>query len=169
MFNWSSRHFSPCPSSSILCLALRKNHGKSAYPQVWACKHWKLDRVYRNDLWIKILSRRTSYTLDFSLLMVPGRQWVYIIHFFIPKAKCLKGIFVLLKSHDLYTLSRKKELRKKGKTSTVCLSLSKLHALDIYCALCVWHWYLGERSASSWDLIISVFPLALLRLPLQIS
>jgi len=56
--------------------------------------------------------------------MVPGRQWVYIIHFFIKKAKCLKGIFVLLKSHDLYTLSRKKGTKEEGKNK-YCVLISE--------------------------------------------
>jgi len=61
---------------------------------------------------------------------------------------------------------KKNVLRKKWKTSTMSSSQGKLlHALDSYSSVCVWHWYLGERSASSRLLIISVFSPLLFWLP----
>jgi len=50
----------------------------------------------------------------------------------------------------LLLVKKKKEIRKKGKTSIVSSPQSKLlHSLDSYSAVCVWHRYLGERSDSS--------------------
>jgi len=75
-----------------------------------------------------------------------------------------KGTVVFLRAHRLYSLCQKESvLRKTEWTSIVSSGQSQLHhALYTYSAVCVWHWYLGERSASGWGFIMSVFPLVLL-------
>ena len=79
-----------------------------------------------------------------------------------------KGTVVFLRAHAfILFVQKKKVLRKEGKTSIVSSAQSKLlDALDANSAVCIWLWYLGERSASSLEFIISVFTLVLLWLPL---
>jgi len=132
--------------------------------------HWR-DSL---DLSLSHMRIRTGILSETSVLPCcygfPS-QWDYIIHFFIPNPSVVKGIYVSLRGYDLYSFCQEeKVLRKKWKRSIESLAPSKLlHALNINSTVCAWHWYHRERSTCSWDFIISVSPLILLWIPLQIS
>jgi len=125
-------------------------------------------------------------SIDLSLLHMGIRSWGPLrsnwtsLFFWFLEVKSLCHPFLYSKSqvmgraqlfswqHMAFTLfdQKKKVLKKKISTNIVSIAQSKLlHSLVTYCAVCVWHWYLGERSASNWDFSISVFPLLCLWLP----
>jgi len=105
-----------------------------------------------------------------SLLdMVPGSQRVYVISFFIPKATFWEGHSCSPQSSWLFLFlpwrKRSKETKERQVVSpqlSVNASMLSIPILQFVSDTEIW-----ERRASSWDFIISVFPLVLLWLPLQ--